>query len=116
VAIVFSYSLGYLDVTAANATMEAFNKKIDYGKCPAFEFLASGGYFRFNTETKNIPVGEYEFDLQVSNVRGSKKIQKAATVIVKEPIPYVVDRSTQLARQGMAHRQHMLTCLKPSVG
>jgi hypothetical protein len=89
-------------LSAADTTMEAFNKKIEYGKFPPFEFVASGGYFRFNTGTKNIPVGEYEFDLEVSNVRGSKTIKNAATIIVKEPIPYVIDASTQLgtARDG----------------
>lgn len=89
-------------LTASDTTMELFNKKIQYGKFPAFDFVASGGYFRFNTGTKTIPMGEYIFDLEVSNVRGTKQIKDAATIIVKEPIPYVIDPSTQLgtARDG----------------
>ncbi len=89
-------------LSATDTTMELFKKKIEYGKFPAFEFVASGGYFRFNTGTKNIPVGEYEFDLEVSNVKGSKQIINAATIILKDPIPYVIDPATLLgtARDG----------------
>lgn len=89
-------------LTDADTTMELFNKKIEYGKFLPFDFVSSGGYFRFNTGTKNIPIGEYEFDLEVSNVKGTKQIKNAATIIVKEPVPYVIDPITQLgtARDG----------------
>ncbi|MEO6070978.1 MAG: hypothetical protein ABIN57_08625 [Chitinophagaceae bacterium] len=80
-------------LTATDTTMELFNKRIEYGKFPPFDFVASGGYFRFNTGTKNVPVGEYEFDLEVSNVKGTKQILNAATIVVKEPIPYVIDQA-----------------------
>ena len=83
-------------LTDTDTTMELFNKKIEYGKFLPFDFVASGGYFRFNTGTKNIPLGEYIFDLEVSNVKGTKQLLNAATIIVKEPIPYVIDASTQL--------------------
>lgn len=89
-------------LTDTDTTMEGFNKKIEYGKFLPFDFVASGGYFRFNTGTKNIPLGEYDFDLEISNVKGTKQILKAATIIVKEPVPFVIDPSTQLgtARDG----------------
>jgi hypothetical protein len=89
-------------LTDTDTTMEAFNKKIEYGKFLPFDFVASGGYFRFNTGTKNIPLGEYVFDLEVSNVKGTIQLLNAATIIVKEPVPFVVDPSTQLgtARDG----------------
>jgi hypothetical protein len=80
-------------LTATDTSMELFNKKIMYGKFPPFDFVASGGYFRFNTGTKGIPLGEYEFDLEVSNVKGTKQIKNAATIIVKEPVPYVIDQA-----------------------
>ncbi|MGV3764553.1 MAG: hypothetical protein ACO1NW_00420 [Chitinophagaceae bacterium] len=87
---------------AADTTMEAFNSKIEYGKYPPFDFVASGGYFRFNTGTKNIPAGEYTFDLEVSNVRGTKTIKDAATIVLKDATPYFIEPACKVggARDG----------------
>lgn len=89
-------------LTDTDTTMELFNKKIQYAKFKPFDFVNSGGYFRFNSGTKTIPKGEYTFDLEVSNIAGRRTLKDAATIVVKDPVPYVVDPSTQLgtARDG----------------
>lgn len=84
-------------LTNADSTMELFNKKIEYGEFPPFEFVESGGYFRFTSGTKEIPLGEYTFDLEVSNVKGTKIIKDAATLVVKEPDPYKIDPECKTA-------------------
>ncbi|MDR2130140.1 MAG: hypothetical protein LBP56_03055 [Odoribacteraceae bacterium] len=51
---------------------------------PIFQVNPVGGRLEFTEGTKDIPVGEYEIDVKVTNVRGSIVLKNACTIVLGE--------------------------------
>jgi hypothetical protein len=51
---------------------------------PIFQVNPVGGRLEFTEGTANVPVGEYEIDVKVSNTRGSMILKNACTIVLGE--------------------------------
>ncbi|NLR80473.1 DUF5007 domain-containing protein [Chitinophaga eiseniae] len=70
---------------AVDTTIEQVNKKRTLKNLKPFVFLTSG-QFIFNGATDSLPLGvTYEYDIQVSNVAGSKVYKNIATMTTVDP-------------------------------
>lgn len=78
---------------ATDTTIELVNKKRELKKLQPFVFLASG-QFVFNGATDSLPVDvTYEYDIQVSNVAGTKVYKNIGTLTTIDP-PLVTEMTT----------------------
>lgn len=78
---------------AVDTTIEQVNKKRELKQLKPFEFLSSG-QFLFNGATDSLPLGvTYEYDIEVSNVAGSKLYKNIATLTTIDP-PLVTEMTT----------------------
>lgn len=73
----FSGSVSYLD-----STLELLNKKIIVTAAQPLSVNETGGRIQLTPATQYIPAGSYNLDLAVSNIRGTKHMPNACTVIV----------------------------------
>lgn len=70
---------------AVDTTIEQVNKKRTLKQLKPYEFLSSG-QFVFNGATDSLPLGvTYEYDIEVSNVAGSKLYKNIATMTTVDP-------------------------------
>lgn len=78
---------------ATDTTIEQVNKKRELKKLQPFVFLASG-QFVFNGATDSLPLDvTYEYDIQVSNVAGTKVYKNIGTLTTIDP-PLVTEMTT----------------------
>jgi len=78
---------------ATDTTIELVNKKRELKKLQPFVFLASG-QFVFNGATDSLPLDvTYEYDIQVSNVAGTKVYKNIGTLTTMDP-PLVTEMTT----------------------
>ena len=68
-----------------DTTVELLNKKREYRPVPPMEFNPVSGQFSFNRHSVKIPLGKYTFDLQATNVHGTKVFPAFATLNIVEP-------------------------------
>jgi len=86
---VFKGSVDYKDSTVA-----LLNLKLKDSTLAPFSINSIGGRLQFTQATKFVPLGNYNFDIQVSNIRGTKIINNACKIIVQGAAP---DTLTYLA-------------------
>ncbi|SEW38287.1 DUF5007 domain-containing protein [Chitinophaga arvensicola] len=78
---------------ATDTTIELVNKKRELKKLQPFVFLTSG-QFVFNGATDSLPLGiDYEYDIEVSNVAGSKVYKNIGMLTTIDP-PLVTEMTT----------------------
>jgi hypothetical protein len=78
---------------AVDTTIELVNKKRALKNLPPFVFLASG-QFVFNGATDSLPLDvTYEYDVEVSNVAGSKVYKNIGTLTTIDP-PLITETTT----------------------
>ncbi|HEX8019058.1 hypothetical protein [Mucilaginibacter sp.] len=86
---VFKGTVDYNDSTEA-----LLNLKLKDSTLAPFSVNGIGGRLQFTQATKFVPLGNYNFDIQVSNIRGTKIINNACKIIVQGASP---DTLTYLA-------------------
>ncbi|TEW66130.1 hypothetical protein E2R65_11270 [Mucilaginibacter phyllosphaerae] len=78
----FKGAVDYNDSTEA-----MLNLKLKDSTLAPFSINNIGGRMQFTQATKFVPVGNYNFDIEVSNIRGTKIINNACKIIVQGASP-----------------------------
>ncbi|WP_184545605.1 hypothetical protein [Mucilaginibacter sp. FT3.2] len=86
---VFKGNVDYNDSTVA-----LLNQKLKDSTLAPFSINSIGGRLQFTQATKFVPLGNYNFDIQVSNIRGTKTLTNACKITVQGASP---DTLTYLA-------------------
>ncbi|WP_165823824.1 DUF5007 domain-containing protein [Pseudochryseolinea flava] len=78
-------------ITQRDTTFELVQSKIEKRSWPVFKINEEGGQLQFSPETVNVPVGEYTFDVEVSNDSGSKVFKDICTIriLTGNPVPNI---------------------------
>ena len=63
---------------------------------PTFQVNPVGGRLEFSEGTLNVPVGEYEIDIKVSNVKETRVIRNACTIILTESSSFIKEGTYDL--------------------
>ena len=67
-------------VTYADSTIALLNTKLKDSTVAPFSINPIGGRLQFTQATKYVPLGKYNIDIQVSNVRGTKTLNNACQI------------------------------------
>ncbi|WP_167335345.1 DUF5007 domain-containing protein [Pedobacter kyungheensis] len=70
-----------------DTTVALLNKKRETQKRLPMYFNESSGQLTFNKASANLPLGKYVFDVEMTNVTGTKLYPKLATINVVDPLP-----------------------------
>lgn len=81
------------EVTPADSTPELLSKKLGTDMYKPFNVNSIGGRLELTPATAFVDTGTYDFDIEVSNIRGSKVIKSVAKVVINPSVP------SQLIRQ-----------------
>ena len=68
-----------------DVTVELLNKKRELVKRLPMYFNENSGQLTFNRASANLPLGKYVFDIEMTNVTGTKLFPKLATINVVDP-------------------------------
>ncbi|MRG47394.1 DUF5007 domain-containing protein [Chitinophaga sp. SYP-B3965] len=68
-----------------DTTVAALNKKREVQKVKPMYFNENSGQFVFNKASSNLPIGEYLFDIEATNVWGKRLFEKFGQVTVADP-------------------------------
>lgn len=75
--------------SATDTTWEQVAAKYSLQTYPTFQVNSVGGRLEFSEGTRNVDPGEYEIDIKVSNVRETRVIKNACTIILKGASTFV---------------------------
>ncbi len=75
--------------SATDTTWEQVAAKYSMRSYPTFQVNPIGGRLEFSEGTLNVPTGEYEIDIKVSNVRDTRIIKNACTIVLTESSSFV---------------------------
>lgn len=78
------------NVTADDSTIALLSTKLKDSTLAPFSINPIGGRLQFTQASKFVPVGSYNIDLQVSNVRGTRILTNACKINVVGSIPDTV--------------------------
>lgn len=83
-----------------DTTLAQIEAKLATIEVPAFEFNSVNGEIRWNSNTRYAEAEEYEFDLQISNVRGTKTYPGIGQVSMQPftPVTFVTGSRIQIRR------------------
>ena len=81
------------EITFADSSLDLIGKKLGTGMYKAFNINETGGRMELSPATAFVETGTYSFDVEVSNVKGSKIINNIAKVVINPSV------SSQLIRQ-----------------
>lgn len=81
------------EVTPLDSTPELLAKKLGTANYKPFNVNSIGGRLELTPATAYVDTGSYDFDIEVSNIRGSKTIKSVAKVVITPSVP------SQLVRQ-----------------
>ncbi|WP_166436991.1 DUF5007 domain-containing protein [Niastella caeni] len=70
-----------------DTTVAELNKKREKRTVTPMEFNPVSGQISFNRGSVNIPLGKYIFDLQATNVNGTKLFPSFGTINIVDPLP-----------------------------
>jgi hypothetical protein len=70
-----------------DTTVAELNKKREKKTVPPMDFNEVSGQVSFNRGSSNIPLGKYTFDLEATNVKGTKTFPAFATINIIDPLP-----------------------------
>lgn len=80
------------EVTPADSTPALLAQKIGTAMYTPFNVNSNGGRLELTPATAMIDTGTYDFDIEVSNVKGAKTIKSVAKVILTPPVPFQIIR------------------------
>lgn len=81
--LVFKDGLSFNPET--DTTIELLNKKREIQKIKPMIFNEKSGQIVFNRGSVNLPIGEYDFDVEMQNVRGTKVFPSIGQIQVMDP-------------------------------
>jgi len=81
--VVFKDGLAFNPET--DTTIELLNKKRETQKIKPMIFNEKSGQIVFNRGSVNLPIGEYDFDVEMTNVRGTKVFPAIGQIHVMDP-------------------------------
>lgn len=84
-----------------DSTLAQIEAKLNYVDTPAFVFNTVNGEIRWNSNTQYAEAEEYEFDLQVSNVRGSNTFENIGQVVITPFLPVWFKGGTRVQARGL---------------
>ena len=79
-----------------DTTWEQVAAKYSMQPYPTFQVNPVGGRLEFSEGTLNVPVGEYEIDIKVSNVKETRVIRNACTIILTESSSFIKEGTYDL--------------------
>ena len=85
-----------------DTTLDLLTKKYTMSTYPIFKVNEVGGRLEFSRGTENVPVGEYEIDVVVSNMRETRYIYNACNIILTAPTEFIDPVSMDGGAQGTA--------------
>ncbi|SDE04246.1 hypothetical protein SAMN05216464_103437 [Mucilaginibacter pineti] len=74
-------------ITSDDSTLTQLSKKLKDSTLAPFSVNSIGGRLQFTQASKFVPIGSYNIDLQVSNVRGTRTLNNACQINVVGSIP-----------------------------
>jgi hypothetical protein len=80
------------EVTPADSTPELLAAKLGTAMYKPFNVNANGGRLELSPATAYADTGTYDFDIQVTNMKGSKDLKSIAKVILTPSVPFQVVR------------------------
>lgn len=81
------------EVTPVDSTVEMLALKLGTANYKPFNVNSIGGRLELTPATAYVDTGSYDFDIEVSNIRGAKTIKSVAKVVLSPSVP------SQLVRQ-----------------
>ncbi|MCK7556710.1 DUF5007 domain-containing protein [Chitinophaga sedimenti] len=82
------------ELTSNDTTVELLNKKLARASKRPFEIVENGGRMVLSAATEYWNSGRYVFDVQVSNISGTRIIKNAGEIQVNPKVTYEVQRRT----------------------
>ena len=80
------------EVTAADSTPALLAQKIGTAMYAPFNVNSNGGRLELTPATAMIDTGTYDFDIEVSNIKGAKTIKSVAKVVISPVVPSQIIR------------------------
>ncbi|SKC86055.1 DUF5007 domain-containing protein [Ohtaekwangia koreensis] len=71
-------------ISQLDTTLELVSSRVTTEMFPVFKVNEMGGQLQLSAQTLNVPLGEYTFDVEVSNDAGTKVIKDICTIRVVE--------------------------------
>ncbi|UYQ91356.1 DUF5007 domain-containing protein [Chitinophaga horti] len=82
------------ELLPTDTTLELLNKKLSRGMKRPFEIQENGGRIILTAGTEYWDTGRYVFDVQVTNIRGTRTIKNVGEVLLNPKVYYEVVRRT----------------------
>ena len=95
------------EVTPADSTPALLAQKIGTAMYMPFNVNSNGGRLELTPATAMVDTGTYDFDVEVSNMRGTKTIKSVAKVLLNPPVPSQIIR--QFASTSPPNQEATLT-------
>ncbi|WP_295121431.1 hypothetical protein [uncultured Chitinophaga sp.] len=83
------------ELTAADTTIELINKKITRGMKRPIDIATIGGRIIVSPAASFLDTGRYEFDVEVSNMRGTRVFKNAGNILIAPKTWYTITRQTR---------------------
>lgn len=84
----------------SDTTLELLQQKYTLSEYPIFKVNEIGGRLEFSRGTENVPLGEYEIDVVVTNMRETRYIYNACNIILTAPTEFIDPISMDGGTQG----------------
>ena len=81
------------EIRPTDTTLEMLNSKLGLAMYKPFNVNPIGGRLEVTPASVFVDTGTYDFDIQVSNVRGTKTVQNIGKVVITPAVPFTISRS-----------------------
>lgn len=98
-----------------DTTVELLNQKREVVKKPPMEFNKVSGQLIFNRASANLPLGNYAFDVNFTNGRGTKLFENLASIQIVDPTIEDMFEVTYQAATGSSASEVFTTTTAPQV-
>lgn len=112
---VLMFKKGEVFDASKDTTVELLNAKRELVKTTPFVFNELSGQLVFNRSSSNLPVGNYIFDVEMSNVKGTRLFERLGEVRIVDPSLSDFFEVTYQAATGSDLSETFFTTLAPVV-
>lgn len=112
---VLMFKSGQVFDATKDTTVELLNAKREVVRTPPFVFNEVSGQLVFNRSSANLPLGDYVFDVEMSNVRGTKLFPNFGEVKIVDPSLQDYFQVTYQAATGSDASETFFTTSAPQV-
>ena len=95
------------EVTVADSTPELLATKLGTGMYAPFNVNSNGGRLELTPATAFVDTGTYDFDIEVSNIKGAKTITSVAKIVLTPAVPFQLIR--QFANSSAPNQETVFT-------